>query len=199
MSFDNVVLDPGYVIIDPEGEIPNQFAYVANQMMAYSHNQRTNWEFGESDFTESYGYKFENVNLLEAVLSLPDKLTDGYVWEFDQTQLPWQLNLRRMDRQGIAELRMSRNLSAMQISVDMSDVVTCVCPIGADGLTVASVNDGETYMTDAGNEELYGHIEKSSNSMMRRPTSCTNQALNTFLIMESRLSMCPCLHLISPR
>lgn len=156
---DSIVLDPGYIIGGVTGDVQKQFEAVGQSLIDAAHNQSTHWQFGESDFVESFGYTFDNVNLFDAMLSLPDKLQSPYMWEFDQSAEPWRLNLRKLHDKNLSELRMSRNLSALSTSVNVDDVVTCVFPVGADGLTIEAVNDGLPYILDEGKAEIYGHRE----------------------------------------
>lgn len=141
---EDVALDPDWVEGAPTAELPNQFQSVAGVLFGAAHKQDTGWAFGESDFSECYSYRFENVNLLDALLSLPRRLQSGYYWETDQSSLPWRLNLRRVDENCLAELRMGRNLNSLNMTVDAADVLTAVLPLGKNGLTVESINDGES-------------------------------------------------------
>lgn len=158
---DNVRLEPGYRVEEIGGTGTNHFFSVANALIdeVKLHYPNVRWRFGESDFTQSYGYKFENTNLLEALLKLPEKLRDKYKWEFDQTGDVWVVNLRRLDESNMAELRIGRNMTKLQVSIDTSNLVTCIYPIGRNGLTVEDVNGGQRYMFST-NADRYWHIEK---------------------------------------
>lgn len=156
---DDVDLYPGYTIEPEPVQDENHIEKVTAMLIGAAHKQDTGWSFGESDFAESYGYVFEDANLLEAVQAIPARLEGQYVWEFDQSGWPWRLNLRRAARNGIAELRASRNLESLQVTVSTANMVTCVYPIGANGLTVEGVNGGSRYVTSE-NMQTYWHAEK---------------------------------------
>nr|DAF39931.1 MAG TPA: tail protein [Caudoviricetes sp.] len=52
-----------------------------------------------------------------------------------------------------------KNLLDLTDKIDGADLITRVYPIGKDGLTIASVNDGATYLANATAEALYGRID----------------------------------------
>ena len=52
-----------------------------------------------------------------------------------------------------------KNLLGLTDKIDGADLITRVYPIGKDGLTIASVNDGATYLANATAEALYGRID----------------------------------------
>lgn len=52
-----------------------------------------------------------------------------------------------------------KNLLDLTDKIDGADLITRVYPIGKDGLTIASVNDGATYLANAAAEALYGRID----------------------------------------
>lgn len=142
-----VTLDPGYVIGGDTGKATDHFKDVATSLFQLAHDTiDTGWAFGESDFDESFGYVYEDVNLMDAIMAMPAKLEGQYRWEFDQTSRPWRINLRRLDEGNMAELRTTRNLSRLRIETGTADLVTCVYPIGQNGQTVASVNGGSPYV-----------------------------------------------------
>ncbi len=51
------------------------------------------------------------------------------------------------------------NLLSLEDKIDGADLITRVYPIGKDGLTIASVNDGAVYLVNASAEALYGRID----------------------------------------
>ena len=52
-----------------------------------------------------------------------------------------------------------KNLLDLTDKIDGADLITRVYPIGNDGLTIAGVNDGATYLANATSEALYGRID----------------------------------------
>lgn len=51
------------------------------------------------------------------------------------------------------------NLLSLEDKIDGADLITRVYPIGKDGLTIASVNDGAAYLVNTSAEALYGRID----------------------------------------
>lgn len=140
-------------------EASNFIERVGTDLINAAHKQDTNWVFGKSDFSDAYSYTFEDANLLDALLSLPERLKGQYIWQFDQTATPWVLNLRRLDASNMSELRMNRNLTKIGITVDTADLVTCVYPLGAEEVSVETVNGGQRYVIAENMDESW-HAEK---------------------------------------
>jgi hypothetical protein len=61
-----------------------------------------------------------------------DMLPEGYALDFDQTQFPWLLHLRRLPVEADCEGRLSRNLQSVRVSLDGSRLCTRVYPFGAE-------------------------------------------------------------------
>ena len=51
------------------------------------------------------------------------------------------------------------NLLSLEDKIDGADLITRVYPIGKDGLTIASVNNGAAYLVNTSAEALYGRID----------------------------------------
>lgn len=152
-----VQLDEDYAVVDPLAPDEPPIIQVAKRLMTMAGEANPWWAFGRCDFDEVFTYRFADVSLLDALMALPARLTEPWVWRFDQSSLPWLLNLER-PRGEMTELRVDRNLVRMQVTLDMTDMYTCVYPVGADGLTIESVNGGEACLT-AASAARWGRIE----------------------------------------
>lgn len=110
------------------------------------------WVLGECDFEDYYQYNFEDVTLLEAIMSLGEVLVEDHRFVFDATVTPWTLHLKRASTQASRSLVYKRNMTSIKRSVD-GRVVTRLYGRGyGEGdnqLTIASVNGGLDYIEDA--------------------------------------------------
>lgn len=109
----------------------------------------TRWVLGDCEFTDYYQYNFEDVTLLEAIMSLGEVLLEPYVFVFDTTATPWTMHLRRAEEHVCCSLVYRRNMTSLRRSVSGS-VVTRLYGRGyGEGdnqLTIASVNGGRDYL-----------------------------------------------------
>lgn len=121
------------------------------------------WQLGVCDFTNRFTYKFENVTLLSALLSLGEVLTEPYTWDFDTTTTPWTVNLRKADTAAGCGIYYARNLQKITKTVDASTLVTRLYLLGygegVNQLTIKDINNGLPYL-DADTISVYG-IKKS--------------------------------------
>lgn len=109
----------------------------------------TRWVLGDCDFEDYYQYNFEDVTLLEAIMSLGEVLLTPYVFVFDTTAVPWTMHLRRAEETVCCSLVYRRNMTSLRRSVS-GGVVTRLYGRGyGEGdnqLTIASVNGGKDYL-----------------------------------------------------
>lgn len=109
----------------------------------------TRWVLGDCEFTDYYQYNFEDVTLLEAIMSLGEVLLEPYVFVFDTTVTPWTMHLRRAVEDVCCSLVYRRNMTSLRRSVS-GGVVTRLYGRGyGEGdnqLTIASVNGGRDYL-----------------------------------------------------
>lgn len=107
------------------------------------------WVLGDCDFTDYYQYNFQDVTLLEAIMSLGETLLDDYQFVFDSTAVPWTMHLRRAGSEAKRSLVYRRSMTRFRRSVD-GRVVTRLYGRGyGEGdnqLTIASVNGGKDYI-----------------------------------------------------
>lgn len=114
------------------------------------------WVLGDCDFTDYYQYNFQDVTLLEAIMSLGKTLLDDYQFVFDSTAVPWTMHLRRAESEAMCSLVYRRSMTRFRRSVD-GRIVTRLYGRGyGEGdnqLTIASVNGGKRYI-DAGADAM---------------------------------------------
>ena len=108
------------------------------------------WRLGVCDFTDYYQYNFEDVTLLEALMSLGEVLTEDYAFEFDtRGEPPWTMNLRRLGKTPACALAVGRNTRGIASDIDRR-VVTKLYGRGyGEGdnqLTIGAVNGGKDYL-----------------------------------------------------
>lgn len=118
------------------------------------------WELGACDFTDQYQYNFEDVTLLEAIMSLGEVLVDEYAFAFDAREKPWTIRLQKLDQEATRALVYGRNVSAIQRTIDGRIVTRLVGRGYGEGdnqLTVAAINGGLDYIdADAETMARYG-------------------------------------------
>lgn len=110
---------------------------------------KARWVLGTCDFSDQYQYNFEDVTLLEAIMSLGEVLLSDYRFVFDSTVTPWQVRLEKIPDEAYCSLVYRRNMTAISRSVDGA-VVTRLhgrgYGEGDNQLTIASVNNGRDYI-----------------------------------------------------
>lgn len=131
------------------------------QVMQYILDQQVvkRWALGTVAFSDEYQYKFENVSLLSALLSLGEVLTEEYTWDFDTSATPWVVSLRKADASDGCGIHYARNLVGIEKTMDASALVTRLYPLGygegVNQLNIRSVNGGVPYL-DADTASTWG-------------------------------------------
>nr|DAI46152.1 MAG TPA: tail protein [Caudoviricetes sp.] len=132
--------------------------WVLNYILARQSTAR--WELGACDFADQYQYNFEDVTLLEAIMSLGEVLVDEYAFVFDAREKPWTIRLRKLGQEATRPLVYGRNVTAIRRTIDGRIVTRLVGRGYGEGdnqLTVASVNGGKDYIdADAETMARYG-------------------------------------------
>lgn len=122
------------------------------------HQLTKRWQLRNCDFDRRFEYKWENENLLSALFSVPRPFNEGYRWEFDTTRTPWQLDLKRLPTQFVADIIYKKNMVEIKKEVDPSTIVTRLYCLGyGEGdnqLNICSVNGGIPYLE--ANTATYG-------------------------------------------
>jgi phage minor structural protein len=133
-------------------------ADVLTAILSYQTTRR--WRVGTCDFSDEFQYNFEDVTLLEAIMSLGEVLTEDYRIVFDTYTTPWTVSFVRLSGVPEASLTYHRNLQRMKRTIDGALVTRLYGRGYGEGdnqLTIASVNNGRPYI-DAPAEirERYG-------------------------------------------
>lgn len=119
----------------------------------------TLWTLYQNDFaSESQGWKFQYQDIYTALDSVSSSIPKCQ-WEFDQTSLPWKVSLKAWPTSTTMEMRQSRNIESMSVTVDRSNMFTRVYPTGKKDLHIGSVNGGTDYLEK--NVSTWGVISKT--------------------------------------
>ncbi len=116
------------------------------------------WQPGTCEFSVAEGWSFTNATLYQAMEALTESVEDCR-WSFDQSSLPWKVSLVHQTNDVSAEMRMSRNIDSLKMTVSTTDMATRVYPVGLKNLSIASVNGGSVYLQK--NVAQYGVISKT--------------------------------------
>ena len=132
--------------------------WVLNYILARQSTAR--WELGACDFADQYQYNFEDVTLLESIMSLGEVLVDEYAFVFDASAKPWTIRLRKLGQEATRTLVYGRNVTAIRRTINGRIVTRLVGRGYGEGdnqLTVSSVNGGKDYIdADAETMARYG-------------------------------------------
>ena len=117
------------------------------------------WVLGDCEFDDYYQYNFEDVTLLESIMSTGKVIVGEYDFVFDSTVTPWTFHARQSSMTVTKSLVFKRNMTNIHRSVD-GRVVTRLYGRGyGEGdnqLTIASVNGGLPYIEDVAATADYG-------------------------------------------
>lgn len=134
----------GDAIIPGKGTISGTLTEVLYAMLGYQVVQAGGaplWALGSVATNAQASFEHEGTNLLSAVLAV---VPDGYMLTFDQSALPWQLGVAKMETTPGCEGRLSRNLRGVTVTVDDEDFCTRIycnmlpAPGYMDGPTVGT-------------------------------------------------------------
>lgn len=132
-------------------EIGGTGVYTADVMRwILSHQTVRRWQFGACEFNAQFQYKFENNDLLTALLSLGNVLSEPFEWDFDTTTSPWTVSLRRADSAAGCGIHYQRNMVGITKSMDATHLATRLYCLGygegINQLTIKEVNGGLPYV-----------------------------------------------------
>jgi phage minor structural protein len=123
------------------------------------------WQLGTVDLAHNYEYKWENVNLLGAIFSIPQPFIEDYRFSYDTTTTPWTLNLKELPLFGDPDcyIRYGKNLIGITKTEDPTYIVNRLYGLGygegVNQLTIAEVNANVPYIEDVASQALYGVIQ----------------------------------------
>ena len=123
-----------------EGSLRQVLTAMLSCQTAYA-NGNPIWALGDTDTNPEISYDYNNTNLLSAVL---DVIPAGYMIGFNQSALPWKINVVEMESAPSCEGRISRNLRSVTVTVDDEDFCT---RIYCDKLPDPGYMDGPTVGT----------------------------------------------------
>jgi hypothetical protein len=116
---------------------------------------------GNIDVTGSVAYTCTFDTTLNTILTVKDKSNIGgnirVREESGVLYLDWLKNFTA----DTVEVRLGKNMSEMVKEKDVTSLGTRVIPLGANNLTIESVNGGIDYIEDSNARNLYGVIEKT--------------------------------------
>src|SRR5690606_16400750 len=102
-----------------------------NIQYVLDHQTVKHWKLEKVDFTRYFSYKWENVNLLSALFSIPNPFDKQYRWTWDTTSYPWTLNLVKPETQPTCRIKEGHNLVDLEIEENPMSVYNRIYPLGA--------------------------------------------------------------------
>lgn len=116
------------------------------------------WTLDRCDFTEALPWSFPNASIYNNLQTLTESLEEPQ-WEFDMSALPFKASLVKRPTSPACEMRLSRNISTISITVDRTGMYTRLYPVGMNELGISAVNGGVPYIER--NTSQYGVIEET--------------------------------------
>ena len=124
-----------------------------------------NWTLGTCDFNTQYLFSWpRGTKLLKALIDIPDRMQQDYLWTFDTESYPWTVNLVEPSSTVTAYIDEGRNMKEVELEEDSTgdNYATRLYPhgagAGADQIGIASVNPtGKAYLDAAGATEVVVH------------------------------------------
>ena len=105
----------------------NQTSSAANTAISSIFNSYggSMWTLGTVSPTSNVVYELNNSGVLDAIIEIMEQLP-GYMITFDQSSVPWVMNIVARPSSVTAEGRLSRNIASVEISRDDSSLCTRV-------------------------------------------------------------------------
>lgn len=116
------------------------------------------WTLDRCDFTEALPWSFPNASIYNNLQTLTESLEEPQ-WEFDMSALPFKASLVKRPTSPSCEMRLSRNISTISITVDRTGMYTRLYPVGMNELSISAVNGGVPYIER--NTSQYDVIEET--------------------------------------
>lgn len=138
---------PGDVVVGNLGVYTED---VINYVLSRQETKR--WVLGVCEFSRQFEYGWSNESLLSALFSVPSNFVDPYIWEYDTTDFPWVVNLRRLDTEQNPQLyiRKGKNLLSLKRQSDPTSLCTRLYAYGygegINALTFSDINGGKPYI-----------------------------------------------------
>lgn len=116
------------------------------------------WTLDRCDFTEALPWSFPNASIYNNLQTLTESLEEPQ-WEFDMSALPFKASLVKRPTSPSCEMRLSRNISTISITVDRTGMYTRLYPVGMNEMGISAVNGGVPYIER--NTSQYDVIEET--------------------------------------
>lgn len=126
------------------------------------------WRVGGTVTTKSVRRDYQNPNLLSELIALLGQAGDVML-TFDQSTLPWTVNLVSLDENDLCEGRFGRNLQSLTVSVDDNDLCTRV------------IVDGTGEVRDADTISQYGVVARVLNVSEFAEKESADQYIDQYL------------------
>ena len=122
----------------------------AEQAARYILGRQGDWTLGGISYAQSEPYNFNGDDLYSALETVSKSLEDS-IWEYDFTQYPFRLYIRKLNSTVASEMRADRNIRTLKKTIDRSRMYTRMYPIGKNNIHISGDYVGK-------NENLYGII-----------------------------------------
>lgn len=121
------------------------------------------WRLGTVAAERYFSYKWENANVISALLSISKPFDIPLRWTFDTKTYPWTLNLEAWPAEPECEIRYAKNMRGIERDYDPSVVVNRWYALGygegVNQLNITKVNPtGKPYVEDAESIAKYGLV-----------------------------------------
>ena len=126
--------------------------YSTRQVLQYILDHQTSplWSLGTVAFADYYQYRFCDVTLLEAILSIGETLLSPYRFRFDTSA--WKIHLEAIPQAASCSLTYARTMRSVRRSIDgrvVNRLYGRGYGEGDNQLTIRSVNAGRDYLDNA--------------------------------------------------
>lgn len=125
----------------------------AKEAVQFILKQQSDWALGSFEFSVSNPYKFDGDNLFDALQTVSGSLEDCW-WSYDFTSYPFRISFIKKSTSIGTVLRVGRNLTNVNKTIDKSGMFTRFYPIGKDDLHLS----GGGYVEK--NTSAYGVVSK---------------------------------------
>lgn len=113
------------------------------------------WDLGDCEVPDEYELIYDHTydNILQAITKLLGMLPDEYYMELDTLVVPFQMHIRKLKSVDECEMRLSRNMRSVSVTLDSRELCTRLYPfgngegtdrIGLSSLTGAQYMDSDT-------------------------------------------------------
>lgn len=130
-------------------------------------SKQSDWRLGSCELSRQFEYGWEQETLLSALLSVPSRMTDAYMWDYSTATYPWSLSLKRIDIGAIPQfyIRDQKNTLRLSRKSNPQELCTRLYPLGfgegVNQLKISPVNGGVPYLqSPKAVTDAYGIVER---------------------------------------